>query len=160
MHEASHRNNGMCRRSPETPSIKNITPSFFLPAYSHLPSSAAARTLCIPHGRRLDLPLRSHPAPLWLAAATGPNNNVPLLDLHSLYRALKYASREDRRATETESLHAPLSRARTPRLSDPYERALSPEEMLFSLPPTRTKFRPDRGYLSRGTNKTSADIIL
>jgi len=96
---------------PRHPPLKILHHLFFLPAHSHLPSFAAARTLCIPRGRRLDFPLRSYPAPLWLAAATGPNNNVPLLDLHSLYRALKYASHEDRRATETESSPRTLKRA-------------------------------------------------
>lgn len=109
MHGASHRNNATRRRSPETPSIKNITPS----CPRHPPSYGCREPSVFPWPAA-PTSLRSHPAPLWLAAATGPNNNVPLLDLHSLYRALKYASHEDRRAVETESSPRTLELERAP----------------------------------------------
>lgn len=95
------------------------------------------------HGRRLSptfpFPLRSHPAPLWLATATGPNNNVPLLDPHSQYRALKYASHEDRRAARgprESPLHAPLSQARVPTYPTSTSELYRREEMSFSLLPS------------------------
>lgn len=124
MYGASRRNNAARRRSPETPSIKNITPSC-------PPSSELAR--CdppYPRGRGSSTLLSAVFPPrstLVGTAATDPNNNVPLLDLHSLHRALKYASHEDR-PRYLLVIHAPLNhhRARNPSPSGSVEQALSP----------------------------------
>lgn len=108
-------------RSPETPSIKNITPSC---PRSHPPTLRAPWSAAQPSSL-------NYPAPLRLTAATGPNNNVPLLDLHSLHRALKYASHEDHRATQRPSLPRTLEPRKRhpnghPRPSGRHELALSP----------------------------------